>query len=250
MGRPSKWGASRRYHLTLEAAEADALDAYASEQRRPVATVAARLLVEAVRRATTQERDELAVALRQVGELQRANGGLRRRLEAANVDPAAATKVPRWEWALEDLLADSQWWATWLPRLYELLGRETHPYGVLESDVHDSRGYVDLMTLLFPPVELNGHVVTDWSSPAYPYHLERDHQAKQLVRAASVTAAATWEPIIRHVAAALCAIEQTSVPGADAVLRIRIQDELAGSWLRTLRRLAGDERADLPSRLT
>jgi hypothetical protein len=54
-----------------------------------------------------------------------------------------------------------------------------------------------------------------------------------------------WEPTLRHVTVALCAIEQTSVPGADPVLRIRTQDELATSWLQTLRRLTGAESADL-----
>jgi len=127
MGRPSKWASSRRYHLTLESAEADVLDAYASEQRTPVAKVAARLLVQALRRATSQETDEIVVALRQVADLQRANAGLRRRLQAAGVEPLAATKVPRWEWPLEDRLADREWWATWLPRLCELLGLETRP---------------------------------------------------------------------------------------------------------------------------
>jgi hypothetical protein len=58
-----------------------------------------------------------------------------------------------------------------------------------------------------------------------------------------------WEPILRHVTLALCAIEQTSVPGAHPVLRIRTQDELAVSWLRTLRRLTGTEPADLPGPL-
>ena len=251
MGRPSKWASSRRYHLTLESAEADVLDAYASEQRRPAATVAARLLVQALLKATSQETDELAIALRQVAELQRANAGLRRRLEAAGADPLAATKVPKWEWPLEDLLADRQWWAIWLPRLCELLGREVHPYGLPSVEELDHRGYVDLMTMLFPPVHQNGHIVAEWNSLEYPNQLLHDSQGDKSRQqpqcaAGSVTRAAVWEPILRHVAVALCAIEQTSVPGADPVLRMRTQDELAIGWLRTLRRLTGAEPADLP----
>ena len=254
MGRPSKWASSRRYHLTLESAEADVLDAYANEQRRPAATVAARLLVQALRKATSQETDELGVALGQVAELQQANAGLRRRLEAAGADPLAATKVPRWEWPLEDLLADREWWATWLPRLSELLGREVRPYGLPGVDGLDQRGYVDLIAMLFPPVHQNGHIVAEWNSLAYPNQVIRGSQRDQSRQqpqgpAGSVTRAAVWEPILRHVTVALCAIEETSVPGADPVLRIRLQDELAISWLRTLRRLTGAEPADLPGPL-
>ena len=59
----------------------------------------------------------------------------------------------------------------------------------------------------------------------------------------------TWEPVIRHVAVALCALELTAAPHADPVLRIRTEAELTGSWLRTLRLLTGEETADLPSAL-
>src|SRR5262249_26466696 len=163
-----------------------------------------------------------------------ANAGLRRRLEAAGVDQPASGKAPRWEWALEDLLADREWWAMWLPRLNELLGREVRPYGLPAADKLDTRGYVDLMTMLFPTVQLKGRLVAPWSSPAYPHHLRGGHEAEQSrqqphLTAAPLTTAAAWEPVVRHVATALCAIEQTCVPGADPVLRIRTEDELAGS---------------------
>jgi len=52
------------------------------------------------------------------------------------------------------------------------------------------------------------------------------------------------------VAEALCALEQTAQPGADPMLRIRTGDELASSWLRTLRPLTGAEAAELPADLT
>ena len=57
-----------------------------------------------------------------------------------------------------------------------------------------------------------------------------------------------WKPVIHRVAVALVALEQTGAPGADPLLCIRTEDELMGPWLRTLRRLTGDEPA-LPSAL-
>jgi hypothetical protein len=253
VGRPPKY--SRRYHLTLEAAEADLLDAYALEQRRPVATVATRLLVQALRQATSSDGGELAVAQRQVGELQATNATLRRRLSAARRDGDEA-EPPRWEWAIEDLLTDHGWWATWLPRLYELLGRQLRRYTGGRIDVVDDRGYADLMAFLFPPIlDQAGRVVAEWKSLAYPHHAVRAGQAgrdRHPATEATPSSArqAVWEPVIRHVAEALCALEQTAQPGADAVLRIRTKDELATSWLRTLRRLTGADAADLPTDLT
>ena len=110
------------------------------------------------------------------------------------------------------------------------------------------------MATLFPPVHQNGHIVAEWNSLAYPNQVMRDSQGDEPRQqpqwlAGSGTRAAVWEPILRHVTLALCAIEQTSVPSADPVLRIRLQDELAISWLRTLRRLTGAEPTDLPGPL-
>lgn len=58
-----------------------------------------------------------------------------------------------------------------------------------------------------------------------------------------------WEPVVRHVAKALSALEIASAPGADPVLRIRTEDDVAGAWLRTLRRQTGTDRADRPRAL-
>jgi hypothetical protein len=63
---------------------------------------------------------------------------------------------------------------------------------------------------------------------------------------ATCPAADSSGPVIRHVAKALSVLEATSVPGADPALRIRVEDDIAGAWVRTLRRLMGAERADLP----
>jgi hypothetical protein len=246
MGRPAKY--SRRYHLTLEAADADLLDAYAHETRKPPATAGANLLVQALRSATSGV-DELSAERRLVAELQAANATLRRRLQAAG-GPAEAPRVPRWEWAIEDILADRGWWATWLPRLYELLGRQVRRSTLSRAAVHDRRGYADLLTFLFPPVRLNGRPAAEWGAPDYPHYARREAQTEH--RAAVATASArpeVWEPVIRHVVVALCALERTAAPGSDPVLRIRTEDELTTSWLRTLRRLTGDEPAELPGGL-
>jgi hypothetical protein len=244
MGRPAKY--SRRYHLTLEAADANLLDAYARDQAKPPATIGTNLLVEALHRATSGT-DELAAERRIIADLQAANATLRRRLQSAD----GSTEVPaepRWRWAIEDILADRAWLETWLPRLYELLGRRYPTYGMGAEEAFDNRGYADLMVFLFPPVRQNGRIVAEWHSPEYP------RWARYVARSADHVTEATapprpvvWEPVIRHVVVGLCALEQTAAPGADPVLCIRTEDELTSSWLRTLRRLTGDDAVELPA---
>lgn len=246
MGRPAKY--SRRYHLTLEAGDADLLDEYAREKRKPPATAGANLLVRALRSETSGV-DELSAQRRMVAELQAANATLRRRLQGAG-SAAEDPGVPRWEWAIEDVLADRTWWATWLPRLYELLGRQVRRSTLSRTAVHDRRGYVDLLTFLFPPVRRNGLPPAEWQAPDYPFHVRREAQTDRGTAVATASARPeVWEPVVRHVVVALCALEQTAAPGADPVLCIRTEDELATTWLRTLRRLTGDEPAELPGGL-
>jgi hypothetical protein len=247
-GRPPTY--SRRYHLTLEPAEADVLDAYAREQAKPPATVAARLLATALRRATAGEEDELASAHRQLEQLRTANAAMRRRMSEVNID--AMQEPPRWERPMPDLLSDREWWAAWLPRLYQLFGRQQHAYRTSRVEALDIRGYPDLLNHLFPAVlDRGGRVLAEWSSPFYPDHARRAWEAAQsgdrlAESGATSDRAGVWEPVVRHVAAALCALEMTATPGADPLLRFRVEDELAGGWLRTLHRLTGTEAADLP----
>jgi hypothetical protein len=243
MGRPPKY--SRRYHLTLEAADANLLDAYARDQANPAATIGTNLLVEALRRATSGT-DEPAAERRMVADLQAANATLRRRLQAAGTS-TEAPPVPRWGWAIEGVLADRAWWETWLPRLNELLGRRYPRYGMGAEEAFDARGYADLMAFLFPPVRQNGRVVAEWHAPEYPrWALYVARSEEHVIEATAPARPALWEPVIRHVVVALCALEQTSIPGADPVLLIRTENEVASSWLRTLRRLTGEDAADLP----
>jgi hypothetical protein len=225
------------------------LDAYAEQQARPTATVAAGLLGTELRRVTSGAGDELAEAARQLEQMRTANVALRRRLADAGLD--AVAEVPRWERPMAELLADREWWTAWLPRLHQLLGRQPHQYGRNRVDTVDAGGYPDLMAFVFPPVrDPTGRVLAEWHSPHYADHSAREpviggHSAGPT--GAGQARAAVWEPVVRHVAVALCALEITALPGADPLLRIRAEDEIAGAWLRTLRRLTGSEVPALPA---
>ncbi len=251
MGRSPNVSPSRRCYITLEASDAELLYAEAKERGKPVATVAAQLLVQQLRTGSGAENDlkrnqQLAtVGLGDVATRGRVNGGAPR---------AGHIAVPRWEWAIEDILADSDWWAIWLPRLYELLGRQFAGYALGQQEARDERGYIDLLAFLFPAVEAEAGVLTTWNSRAYPHHARsreqsehRDSRTIDMPRGGPRWA--VWEAAIRHVVVALAALEVCAVPGADPLLRIRTVDELGGPWLRTLRRLTGQEASDLPGPL-
>src|ERR1700730_18365281 len=121
MGRPKNEVPSRRVHLTVDEATADALEAYARSVDRRTATAAVELLEAGLARAAGVDAEELAAARRRVDELEREVSRLERGQHVAGDD--GAEEGPRWEWPLEALLADRAWWDRWLPRLYELLGR-------------------------------------------------------------------------------------------------------------------------------
>jgi hypothetical protein len=113
----------------------------------------------------------------------------------------------------------------------------------------DERGYSDLLGFLFPPITDPSGPLT-WRSADYP-------AAAAIADAGDSGAeggprrslrAQVWEPVIRHVAEALCALESTGEPGADAYLRLRAEAEITGPWARTLRHLVGEEEPELPRR--
>lgn len=170
--------------------------------------------------------------------------------------PRPSRRRPRWEWPIRDLLADRGWWSAWL--LHQLLGRRLcHHYVASRVKALDVSGYPDLLAFLFPPVrDPSGRVLAEWSSPYYPEHAPREWETGQAAAGRLIEAAAppgrpvVWEPVIRHVAAALSALELTATPGADPGHRIRTEEDLTGSWFRTLRRLAGTDAAELPEALT
>lgn len=99
----------------------------------------------------------------------------------------------------------------------------------------DDRGYIDLMAYLFPPID-----GVSWQSRCY--------RAAALVTAPAPPAHRTpvarrgdvWEPVVRHVAEALCTLESTGADGTDAYLRLRAKAEIVGPWSETLLRLIGE----------
>jgi hypothetical protein len=245
---------TKRYHLTVSTEFADRLDAYASRLRQRPATAAARLLEDALERAVSGQQEhepeveELAEARRHIEELNRRLAILR--AQHAKCRPTAestSTSViegsgPRWEWPLPALLSDDRWWDLWLPRLYELLGRQLIRYTPTPGQVLDRRGYADLMTFLFPPLSRGTAIVT-WRSPNYGElaALEEVTEAE-----GGPVRAQVWEPVIRHLTEALCALEATGKPSADPYLRIRAKAEIVNSWADILRNLLGETAPALP----
>ncbi|MBO0728376.1 MAG: hypothetical protein J2P57_03900, partial [Acidimicrobiaceae bacterium] len=207
---------------------------------RAPTTAAAELMVAGLDAATQGEGDDLADLRRRNQELQRQNDDLRRALDEPGKKPAREVhqeREPRWEWPVDELLADRQWWDRWLPRLYELLGRVNPFEFEAQRPPVDRRGYSDLLSRLFPDA---GSVT--WRSPVYPSAVagmaaEGAHPSAQ---------AQVWEPVIRHVALALSALEETAQAGASPQLRLETVTRLTGSWVQALRRLAGQEMPRLP----
>jgi hypothetical protein len=248
----------RRVKLTLAAPVADRLDAHAQATHQPAATAAAGLMLAALDRLHTPEGAELLEARRQVQELTARVEALRRQLAERAGGDQVQQPAPRWEWPLAVLLSDAEWWDRWLPRLYELLGRRLAPqatqsrrpaYGERErtsapAPLVDERGYSDLLGFLFLPISDPQGTLT-WRSPDYAAAVriaEAEEGAPKSIRAQ------VWEPVIRHVAEALCALESTGEPGADPYLRLRAEAEITGPWARILRHLVGEEEPELPRR--
>src|SRR5262249_14002952 len=142
---------------------------------------------------------------------------------------------------LPALLSDDRWWDQWLPRLYELLGRQLVQYAPTPGQVLDRRGYADLMTFLFPPI-LRGTAVVTWRSSNYG----ELGGLEEVTEAAVPMRAHVWEPVIRHLTEALCALEATGRPSADPYLRIRTKAEIVNSWADILRNLLGETAPALP----
>src|SRR5579875_1436468 len=222
---PRPRAGSRRYFITLSAAAAERLEAYAASVERRPTTVAAELLLAGLEAATGEADAELAAARRRIAELER-------QLEAVfsshRPPEPPPCRGPRWEWPMAELLADHAWWERWLPRLGELLGRDLPASASGRGAGLDERGYVDVLGHLLPPI---GGVT--WRSPDYP-------------RAAAAEAglpsarSQVWEPVVRHVAVALCALERCAEEDADPQLRLECAERIIGPWVRVLRNLVGD----------
>jgi len=115
MTQPQAEQPSRRVKLTLAPAIADRLDAYAQDSHQPPATAAAGLMLAALDRIGTPEGAELLEARRQVQELTARVEALRRQLAERAGGDQVQQPAPRWEWPLDVLLSDAEWWDRWLP---------------------------------------------------------------------------------------------------------------------------------------
>jgi hypothetical protein len=104
----------------------------------------------------------------------------------------------------------------------------------------DDRGYTDLMGCLFPPV---GSVT--WRAPSYaPAVLQGAAGSPNGHRL--LTRVQAWETVVRHVAVALCALEDTGLAGSSPHLRLETLARITGSWVTVLRALVGVEAPHLP----
>jgi hypothetical protein len=245
MPRPRRAVPARRYHVTLDRAIADRLTAYAQATHRPAATAAASLIGDGLTRLDGDDPGELREARRQVAELTRRVESLRRQL-AERTGREQVEHTARWEWPIDALLADTDWWDRWLPRFNELMGRGSAFAGrSLTSElVTDERGYTDLLGFLFPAIGSDDGELT-WRSLAYSEEARRrlstSGSSVPTSRAADV-----WQPVIRLVAEALCLLETTGQAGVDPYLRLRARAEIAGLWAQILAYLVGEKEHDLP----
>jgi hypothetical protein len=174
-----------------------------------------------------REKEELAARLTETHrELARLNRST----------PADLRKTPRWAWPLDCLLADKGWWQAWLPSLYQLLGSEAPGRGGASEDT----GYVDLLSYLFPPIG-----ATTWCSPEYGTLARSTAPAQGSGLPSGPGRARSWEPVVRHAALALAALEATEDPDADAYHAMRVQAEITGPWVSFLRHLLGRSPAEL-----
>jgi hypothetical protein len=249
--------ATQRLGLTLDLDEYARVVAYAREAGRPMATVAKRLLLQAIdghdpdaaAAALSRERDRVRQLEAEVTRLQ---AQLTERQTVAEL----ATQLPRWRWPLETLLADDPWWDEWLPLLGELIGRRLeydrgYDDRQAETAVVDDRGFADLMRYLFPDLRDDSGEVVPWRSSAYPRHVRLTWEStgpRSALRQRPVRAE-VWEPVIRHVARALTALETTSQAPGDAYTHLRVEAEIRGEWMRTLGALLGEEGGQRPDHL-
>lgn len=150
--------------------------------------------------------------------------------------PAELRNTPRWAWPIDCLLADADWWERWLPKLYQLMGSD----GPGLSLPPTSGGYVDLMELIFPPI---GDAI--WRSLQYPAAAAGATNSAGRGGVSDPGRAVSWEPVIRNVVRGLAALEETEQVGADPYHGMRVQAEISGPWISTLRRLLGTSPAGL-----
>lgn len=106
----------------------------------------------------------------------------------------------------------------------------------------DHRGFIDLLSYLFPDIPNEQARPIPWHSPAYGEHARRAWEQATVaspMRQRPVRAEA-WEPVLRHIARALTALETTSQCPDDAYTHLRVESEIRGEWMRTLAAILGE----------
>jgi hypothetical protein len=246
---------TRRLGLTLDTNEYARVRAYARQVGTPVATVAKRLLLgaidghgaESALAAVSRERDR-------VRQLQDELTRLQTQLDEC-ATPDLTAGLPRWRWPLTALLADREWWERWLPLLGELIGRSLE-YDRAYGDRHgqptvDDRGFADLMGYLFSDLTDERGARVPWHSPEYGgcARLAWDAARSTPSLQRRPVRAEVWEPVIRHIALALTALETTCQTPNDAYTHLRVEAEIRGEWMRTLCGMLGEDGAQHLHRL-
>jgi hypothetical protein len=241
--------------LTLELDEYERIATYARRAGRPVATTAKRVLLgvidgydpDAAAAIVSRDRER-------VGELEAEVTRLQAELAASQAAADVAASLPRWRWPIETLLADHAWWAEWLPRLGELIGRNLqydHAYGGRQTEpIVDDRGFADPMRYLFPDLQDGRGEPVRWNSPEFPRHarLAWDSGGAGSPQARPIRAE-VWEPVVRHVALALTALEMTSHDPRDAYAHLRAEAEVRSEWMKTLGAMLGEGMSTRPDHL-
>src|SRR5262245_56195414 len=123
MPRPRNEIPALRYHLTLERPIAARLAAHAKATGQSLARAAAVLITDALTPAERDETEARRDARRQSEELTGRVQALRRQPARHTDRDTVQVVASRWEWPMDALLADAEWWDRWLPRLNELMGR-------------------------------------------------------------------------------------------------------------------------------
>jgi len=95
------------------------------------------------------------------------------------------------------------------------------------------------MSYLFPPVEGNGRELI-WRSVDYQKAAAVAARQKATEGVLPSVRPHAWEPVLRHVALALCALENSGRAGTDPQLRLDAEERITGSWVRILRNVVGD----------
>src|SRR5919199_5750005 len=219
MARPRKPTPSVRIYVTIDPEQGQALKVRALEVGMKPATLASQLIRVGLQRPDSDRAVADSIA------------SVSARLHA---EPGSIS-WPRWTWPLPVLLAVRPWWDRWLPELNELLGRGLVPTDASYGDrapIRDRRGSSDLLEFLFPVVTALSGAVT-WRDINYPAATSGNgHEG-------SLPFAELYDTVIRHVAEALSALEESSRPGASGAGRISVQDQILGPWFHTLRSITG-----------